>query len=106
MSTGRRTVNGDQAIRAVTAVAVTAVAAIAAVVSYTHLYDLAVAHGQSGMAARVLPLSVDGLIVAASLVLMHEARGGRSAPALARWCLATGVAATVGGWWERGAPKR
>jgi hypothetical protein len=75
-------VKGDQAIRAVTAVAVTAVAGIAAAVSYTHLHDLAIAHGQSGLAARMLPSSVDGLIVAASLVLMHEARGGRTRPPL------------------------
>jgi hypothetical protein len=34
----------------------------------------AVADGQDGTAARLLPLSVDGLILAASLVLLHEAR--------------------------------
>lgn len=86
---------GDRAIRVLTAAVVLAVATFAAVVSYSHIYDLGRAHGQDGTAARLLPLSVDGLILAASLVLLHEARNSRQAPALARWMLALGVAATV-----------
>ena len=43
-----------------------------------------------------LPLSVDGLILAASLVLLHEARNGRDAPRLARFMLWLGIAATIG----------
>jgi hypothetical protein len=53
-------------------------------------------HGQGGTAARLLPLSVDGLILAASLVLLHEARHDRDAPALARLMLWLGIGATVG----------
>jgi hypothetical protein len=49
------------------------VAAIAAIVSYSHIYDLGRAHGGSGTAARLLPLSVDMLIVAGELMLLHEA---------------------------------
>jgi hypothetical protein len=75
---------------------VLAVAGFAAVVSYSHIYDLGRVHGQAGTAARLLPLSVDGLIVAASLVLLHEARNGRQAPGLARSMLWLGIAATVG----------
>ena len=48
------------------------------------------------MAARLLPLSVDGLILAASLVLLHEARDDRDAPRLARLMLWLGIAATIG----------
>ena len=88
-------IDPDRAIRAATAAVVIAVAAFAAVVSYSHIYDLARAHGQSGTAARLLPLSVDGLIVAASLVALHEARKGRKAPARAWLMLGLGVAATV-----------
>jgi uncharacterized protein DUF2637 len=88
-------VNGDRLIRASTALVVTAVAAFAAVVSYSHIYDLGRFHGQAGTAARLLPLSVDGLILAASLVLLHEARNRRPAPPLARFMLGLGVAATV-----------
>jgi hypothetical protein len=76
---------------ALTAALVLALAAFATVASYSHIYDLGRAHGQAGTAARLLPLSVDGLIVAASLVLPHELRLGRRAPVLARLMLALGV---------------
>ena len=87
---------GDRVIRFTTAVVVCAVAAFAAVVSYSHIYGLGRAHGQDGTAARLLPLSVDGLILAASLVLLHEARNDRDAPALARLMLWLGIGATIG----------
>jgi Protein of unknown function (DUF2637) len=67
-------------IRFATAAVVCAVAAFAAVVSYSHIYGLGRVHGQDGTAARMLPLSVDGLILTASLVLLHEARNDRDAP--------------------------
>jgi hypothetical protein len=86
----------DRFIRFATALVVCAVAGFAAIVSYSHIYDLGRSHGQAGTAARLLPLSVDGLILAASLVLLHEARNGRSAPGLARLMLWLGIAATVG----------
>jgi len=78
-----------------TAAVVCAVTAFAAVISYSHIYGLGRAHGQDGTAARLLPLSVDGLILAASLVLLHEARNGRDAPGLARFMRWLGIAATI-----------
>jgi uncharacterized protein DUF2637 len=89
-------VTGDRVIRFATAAVVCAVAAFAAVVSYSHIYGLGRAYGQDGTAARLLPLSVDGLILAASLVLLHEARNGRDVPRLARFMLWLGIAATIG----------
>jgi ribosomal protein S18 acetylase RimI-like enzyme len=83
-------------IRFATAAVVCAVAAFAAVVSYSHIYGLGRTHGQDGTAARLLPLSVDGLILAASLVLLHEARNGRDAPRLVRFMLWLGIGATIG----------
>ena len=88
--------SGDRVIRFATAAVVCAVAAFAAVVSYSHIYGLGRARGQDGTAARLLPLSVDGLILAASLVLLHEARNDRDAPALARFMLWLGISATIG----------
>lgn len=85
-----------RSIRWATAAVVVAVAVFAAIVSYTHIFELGRAHGQFGTAGRLLPLSVDGLILAASLVMLHEARQGRGAPRLARCMLILGVAATVG----------
>jgi Protein of unknown function (DUF2637) len=73
-----------------TALAVLAVAVIAAVVSFAHIESLALANGYSIATARLLPFSVDGLIVASSLSL---ATGGRAA--LSRTGLVLGVAATV-----------
>jgi Protein of unknown function (DUF2637) len=87
---------GDRVIRCTTAAVVCAVAAFAAVVSYSHIYGLGRAHGQDGTAARLLPLSVDGLILAASLVLLHEARNDREVPQLARFMLWLGISATIG----------
>jgi hypothetical protein len=86
-------VTGDRVIRLATATVVCAVAAFAAVVSYSHIYGLGRAPG--GTAARLLPLSVDGLILAASLVLLHEARSDRDAPALARFMLWLGIGANL-----------
>jgi Protein of unknown function (DUF2637) len=94
-STRAHTATGDRLLRASAAIVVLAIAAFAAVVSYSHIYDLGRAHGQAGVAARLLPLSVDGLILAASLVMLLEARAGRTAPVLARVMLGLGVAATV-----------
>jgi hypothetical protein len=91
----RRNVDADTVIRVLTAAVVLTVAAIAAVVSYSHIFDLGRMHGQDGVAARLLPLSVDGLIAAASLVMLHAARNGIRMPWLARWMLGLGVGATV-----------
>lgn len=87
---------GDRFIRFATAAVVCAVAGFAAIVSYSHIYDLGRSRGQAGTAARLPPLSVDGLILAPSLVLLHEARNGRVAPGLARVMLWLGIAATAG----------
>lgn len=85
----------DRWIRRATAAVVWCVAAFAAVVSYAHIYDLGRGHGGSRTAATLLPLSVDGLILAMSLVMLHEARNGRPAPFLGRAMLALGIAATL-----------
>jgi hypothetical protein len=50
----------------------TGVAGIAAVVSYSHIYDLGRLHGGSGAPGRLLPFSVDMLIVVGELMMLHE----------------------------------
>lgn len=85
---------GDK-LRTATAAVVVAVAAFAAAVSYQHIYDLGHAHGQHGSAAVLLPLSVDGLILACSMAMLHESRAGRPVPGLARSGLWLGIAATI-----------
>ena len=51
----------DRLIRITTALAVVAVAVVAAVISYQHAYELVRSHGESGVTARLLPFTVDGL---------------------------------------------
>ncbi|WP_245930290.1 DUF2637 domain-containing protein [Allonocardiopsis opalescens] len=52
-------------------------ASIATVVSYAHMYELALRHGEPSWRAALFPLSVDGMIVASSMVLLDSARSGR-----------------------------
>jgi hypothetical protein len=96
--------DGDTVIRVLAAIVVLSVAAFAAIVSYSHIFELGRHHGQDGTAARLLPLSVDGLIAAASLVMLHAARRKLDVPQLARWMLALGVGATVAANVEYGMP--
>jgi hypothetical protein len=86
----------DRLIRITTAFAVATVAAVAAVISYRHAYELVTAHGETGPTARLLPFTVDGLILAASMLILDANRRHRSVPPLARWCLGAGILATIG----------
>ena len=85
----------DRGIRWSTALAVLGVAAVAAVASYEHAYDLVRAHGEAGWTARMVPLTVDGLIYASSMVMLDSARRKTPIPPLARWLLGLGIAATL-----------
>ena len=85
----------DRVIKWTTASAVLGVAAVAAVASYEHAYDLVRAHGETGWTARMVPLTVDGLIYASSMVMLDSARRSTPVPALARWLLGLGIAATL-----------
>jgi hypothetical protein len=85
----------DRIIRWSTAGAVVGVAAVAAVASYEHAYALVRAHGEAGWTGRLVPLTVDGLIYASSMVMLDSARRKMPVPALARWLLGLGIAATL-----------
>src|SRR5262245_7239316 len=87
---------GDKVIRFVTALAVLAVAVIAAIVSYSHIECLALVNGQTIPAARLLPTSVDGVVLVSSMVMLDAARRGVPAPVLSRVMLVAGVLATLG----------
>jgi hypothetical protein len=85
----------ERAMRWSTIAAVTAVAAVAGWVSYEHALAVVRAHGEAGAVAQVYPVTVDGLIYSASMVLLDAARRRATAPALARWLLAAGIGATL-----------
>jgi hypothetical protein len=102
----RKRPDGDTVIRVLAAIVVLAVAAFAAIISYSHIFELGRHHGQDGTAARLLPLSVDGLIASASLFMLYAARNGivlrkLSWPRVMLWL---GIGATVAANVLYGAP--
>ncbi|MWA07394.1 DUF2637 domain-containing protein [Actinomadura sp. LD22] len=93
---GHVTAWADRLTRTTTALAVIAVAGVAATISYTHIVELTRSHGEGGLTARLVPVTVDGLIWAASMVVLDAGRRSRPVPALARWSLAASIVATIG----------
>jgi hypothetical protein len=87
--------NGEKFRRGSMWMLASGVAAIAAIVSYSHIYDLGRAHGGFGVSARLLPLSVDMLILVGELMLLHEADAKGRRFALG-WALVwSGILATL-----------
>jgi hypothetical protein len=68
----------DVVIRRTSSATVCFLAAVAGVVSYGHMHTLALRYGEQPWTAALLPLSVDGMIIAASLLSdsRHGRRGG------------------------------
>lgn len=69
-----------RSLTAVRLAATAAIAAIAAWVSYWHMTGVASKYGEVGAAPYLIPLSVDGLIVVASVCLVELADRIRQAP--------------------------
>ena len=86
---------GDRAVRWTAVLAVVAVAGVAAYVSYWHAVEVVTGHGEPGMVGHLYPVVIDGIIVAASMVLLDAARHREDAPALAWWLLAAGITVTL-----------
>jgi len=82
------------ATRMVTVAAVLLVATVAAVVSFAHMREVAARAGEQWR-AWLLPLSVDGLVVAASMVLLTRRRAGLPGGRLAWAALLGGVGASL-----------
>ena len=85
----------DGWIKRTTTGCVALLALIAGTVSYLHMHMLVARHGQPGWVAALTPLSVDGMIVAASTTLLAESRSGRSGGALAWALLVAGSVASL-----------
>lgn len=85
----------DRIIRITTAAAVVVIGAIAAVVSFRHALEVVRVHGESGPTSYLAPLTVDGLVLVASMVLLDCSRHGEPSPVLARGALGLGIGATV-----------
>ena len=82
-------------IRRTTTGCVALLALIAGTVSYLHMHRLVARYGQPGWVASLTPLSVDGMIVAASATLLAESRAGRRGAALPWVLLIAGSVASL-----------
>ena len=85
----------DRHIRTATVLVVVALAAVAFYVSYRHQLALALGYGEEPDTARLFPLTIDGIIVTASLIMLYCARWQKTVPLLARFALWLGVASTL-----------
>ena len=98
----------------ITTAAVLAVAGVAAIASYEHMRALAAAAGE-GWRSWLLPISVDGLAVAASMTMLVRRRAGQCAGGCCRgrrccWAWARPSLRmsrrrspqSWGGWWRPG----
>jgi len=74
---------------------VVGLAGIAGAISYSHMRTLAAAHGDTGWHAHAFPLSVDGVEIVASLVLLADRRAGRRSGWLPWAALTIGTAASL-----------
>ena len=72
--------NGDRAVRWTAVLAVVAVAGVAGYVSYWHAVEVVTRHGEPGIIGHLYPVLIDGIIVAASMVVLDAARHGEAAP--------------------------
>jgi hypothetical protein len=90
------TADADWWIRWTTIGCVALLALIAATVSYLHMHLRAAEfHGQPGWVAALTPLSVDGMIVAASTTLLADSRSGRKGGAMPWALLVAGSVASL-----------
>jgi hypothetical protein len=102
--------DGDAVITWAMAATVALVAVDAAIVSYSHIHGLATGQwgsgAETGIQAQLLPLSIDGVVVEASLVKLYAARHqavGRQR--LATFMLWLGIVATVAANVAHGLPS-
>jgi Protein of unknown function (DUF2637) len=85
----------DRWIRWTTTGCVGLLALIAGTVSYLHMHLLVELYGQPGWVAALTPLSVDGMIVAASTTLLADSRAGQRGGVLPWALLVAGSAASL-----------
>ncbi|MFC4589879.1 DUF2637 domain-containing protein [Sphaerisporangium corydalis] len=72
------------------------VSLLAAVVSFRHMHELCLRHGEDRLAAVLIPPAVDGAIVVASMSILLASRYGSRGSALAWIMLVAGSSASPG----------
>ncbi|MFI6637828.1 DUF2637 domain-containing protein [Nonomuraea fuscirosea] len=83
-------------IRRTTITGVLLLAGIAAVVSFRHMHELCLRHGEDQLAAVLIPLAVDGAIIVASMSILLANRYGSRGGVLAWTMLMVGSLASLG----------
>ncbi len=86
---------GDWLVRWCTVAAVVAVAGVAAYISYWHAVEVVTHHGERAVRGHLYPVVIDGIIVAASMVVLDAARHRERAPKLAWSLLGSGIGVTL-----------
>jgi hypothetical protein len=87
--------SSDRRAARTAAFGVVLVAITAAVISFTHVRTVATRAGESELTSWLLPVSIDGAVVAAVSVLLADSRAGRRPRALTWLLLALGLAASL-----------
>lgn len=85
----------DRAIAGAAGATVVVLAGVAGAISYSYMAELARLHGEVGWRAHAFPVSVDGIAIVASLVLLAHRRAGTRAGWLPWAARAAGTAASV-----------
>jgi uncharacterized protein DUF2637 len=85
----------DRVIVGAAGATVVGLAGVAGAISYSHMAELARIHGEVGWRSHAFPVSVDGIEVVASLVLLAHRRAGTRAGWLPWAALVAGTAASV-----------
>jgi hypothetical protein len=86
---------GDWLVRWCAVLAVVAVAGVAGYVSYWHAVEVVTHHGERDVMGHLYPVVIDGIIVAASMVVLDAARHRERAPLLAWLLLGSGIGVTL-----------
>ena len=85
----------DRLIAGAAGVTVVGLAGVAGAFSYSHMAELARLHGEASWRVHAFPVSVDGIEIVASLVLLAHRRAGTRAGWLPWAALLTGTTASV-----------
>jgi hypothetical protein len=91
-------VNDESPDRKATWTATTGVAVVAftaAVISFSHVRQLATEAGETALASWLLPISIDGAIMAAVAVILADSRAGRRPAGLTWLLLALGLSGSL-----------
>lgn len=87
--------SSDKRATRIAAFGVVLVAVTAAVISFSHVRTVAIRAGETELTSWLLPISIDGAVVAAVSVLLADSRAGRRPASLTWLLLALGLSASL-----------